>query len=119
MMEFLTFRRMITPLFIQVIFWIGTAGCVISGLIAIVSGFGSSSAPQPQQTPFGPMTVPPSSGGGAGTVMFGLAVLIFGPLIWRIYCELLIVIFKIHSELVAIREGTGPSAQGFPVIPPR
>jgi hypothetical protein len=35
--EYLSFRRMITPIFIQVIFWIFVAVAVISGIIVMVN----------------------------------------------------------------------------------
>jgi len=34
----------------------------------------------------------------------------------RIWCELLILLFKIYDELVAIRTGKPPEAQGFSVL---
>lgn len=33
----------------------------------------------------------------------GLLVTVLGPVLVRIYCELLVVIFKIHESLVAIK----------------
>ncbi|MGD1278226.1 MAG: DUF4282 domain-containing protein [Tepidisphaeraceae bacterium] len=94
--EFLAFRKMITPLIIQIIFWIGVVGCVIEAINFFTYG--------------------------GSAVIFGLFVLIVGPLVVRIYCELLIVIFRIYSELVAIRTGAHPEhggAPGFPVnVPP-
>ncbi len=75
MNDFLAFKKMLTPIIIQVIFWIGIAGFVIAGLGAMFQkGF-----------------------------FTGLAILVFGPIAWRIYCELLIVIFRIHDNLAAIR----------------
>ena len=91
MNEFLSFRKMITPILIQVIFWIGVALCVIAGLIGIIGG---------ARADFG----------GGTQVLEGLLTLLLGPLFVRIYCELLIVIFRIHEELVAIRKGPGGSA---------
>lgn len=38
MSDFWAFRKMITPVIIQVIFWIGVALCVIGGLVLIVGG---------------------------------------------------------------------------------
>lgn len=95
--EFLAFRKMITPLIIQIVFWIGVVGCVIWSIMFF-------------------------SFGGMAIVM-GLLVLVVGPLAVRIYCELLIVMFRIYSELVAIRTGVHPEqggAHGFPmnVAPP-
>ena len=76
--DFLRSRLMITPILIQVIFWIGVGLCVIGGLVAIARGEVS-----------------------------GVVVLLLGPLVVRIYCELLIVIFKILEALTAIRRNTG------------
>jgi len=38
-----------------------------------------------------------------GFVLFGLMYLLVGPLFWRIYCELLILLFRMYDELQAIR----------------
>ena len=43
MNEFLTFRRFLTPMIIQALFWIGSGLCVIMGLISVgtgVAGYG-------------------------------------------------------------------------------
>lgn len=75
--EFLTFRRMVTPVVIQVIFWLGIAGVITTGLVAI-----GTNATE------------------------GVAMIVFGPLVIRIYCELLIVFFRINDHLNEIRENT-------------
>jgi len=42
---------------------------------------------------------------GGGTVVFmGLLYIIIGPIVWRIYCEILIIIFKIHESLEDIKK---------------
>jgi len=69
--EFLTFRRMLTPVIIQIVFWIGIAFIVLGSLGVMVDG-------------------------SAG---FGFLLLVVGPVIWRVYVELLVVIFRIHSGL--------------------
>ena len=38
MNEYLSFRKMITPLIIQILFWVGVAASVITGLIIIIVG---------------------------------------------------------------------------------
>lgn len=84
-MDFLTFRKMFTPVIIQVIFWIGVAACVIGGLILIVAGVGARF--------------------GTGAQVLGGFLLVFlGPLVVRIHCELLIVFFRILDELGKLRE---------------
>jgi hypothetical protein len=72
--EYLTFRRMITPVFIQVIFWIAVVFIVIGGLVALADG-------------------------QAG----GILIILLGPLAARIYAEILIVIFRINDNVAAIR----------------
>jgi hypothetical protein len=48
----------------------------------------------------------------------GIAVLVVGPLLCRIYCELLIVVFRILEELTTIRKQfAAPVGPGFPVMP--
>ena len=87
MNDLLAFRKMITPTVIQVVFWIGVVICVLAGIIGIISG------------------VAGTRGGGA-QVLGGLLTLILGPLFVRIYCELLIIIFRIHDRLTEIRDNT-------------
>ena len=92
--EFLAFRKFITPVFIQVIFWLMVIGAVISALITMFRG-------------------------GVAGFFLGLIWLVVGPVIARIYCELLILLFRIYDELVAMRTGVPPGAAppGFPVTP--
>jgi hypothetical protein len=92
MNDFLAFRKFITPLFIQVIFWLFVVMIVIAGLASMFQG---------------------------GSAIFtGLLMIVVGPLFVRMYCELLILLFRIYDELVAIRTGTPPGAgTGFPVMP--
>lgn len=80
MEDFLKFRKFITPVAIQVIFWLGVAVTLIAGIVAI----------------------------GAGKVQ-GLLMIIFGPIVVRIYCELLMVVFRIYDTLVEVRDKTAGS----------
>lgn len=86
MEDFLKFKKMITPVIIQILFWIGVAVCVIMGLVAMVGGANS---------PYG----------GGQVVLGGLLLIFLGPLAVRIYCELLIVIFSINDTLTDIKNG--------------
>ena len=87
MNDFLAFRKMITPAVIQVIFWIGVAVCVLGGLVAIIQGAGGRY-------------------GGGEQVLSGVLMIILGPIAVRIYCELLIIMFRIHDRLVEIQDNT-------------
>jgi len=89
--EFITFRKMVTPVIIQVIFWIGVAGVVIGGLIAFVGGLISG--------------IGNGSVGDVLMALFGAPIgVVVGLLLVRLYTELLIVIFRIHDSLVEIEQ---------------
>src|SRR5262249_11116777 len=74
--DFLTFRSMLVPIIIQVLFWLGVVIFVIGGIVQATQ-----------------MRDP----------AIGIAMVVLGPFIWRIYCELLIVIFRINETLTAIK----------------
>jgi NADH:ubiquinone oxidoreductase subunit 6 (subunit J) len=94
MEEYLSFRKMITPMLIQVFFWIGVVFVVIASLVMMFKG-------------------------GIPGFLGGLVYLVLGPIFVRIYCELIIVLFKIFEELKALREGLVPTQPtGFPVVSP-
>ncbi|MFG0248720.1 MAG: DUF4282 domain-containing protein [Phycisphaeraceae bacterium JB051] len=80
--DWLTFRKMITPWFVQFIFWIGVLACVLVGVIRIYTGI--------------------KSGGGYMPIVHGLLFLIAGPVVVRLYCEMIVVIFSINSTLTDI-----------------
>jgi len=78
--DFIKFETMITPAVIQVIFWIAVVIAVIAGIVQITHG-------------------------GVG-IITGLLTIIFGPLVARIYCEILIIFFRINDHLRAIQHNT-------------
>lgn len=82
MNDFLNFNKMLTPVIIKVVFWIGIGFSVLVGLMTIISGL--------------------SYYGSGFEVLFGLIIIVVGPLIVRIYCELLIIAFKMHESLQEI-----------------
>ena len=75
--DFLSFRKMITPVIIQVVFWLGVVGCVLTGLGALLGGQG----------------------------LYGLGLIVIGPIVVRIECELLILLFRMHDALQEIKAG--------------
>ena len=82
--DFWAFKRMITPAIIQILFWVGSIITMIFGIIQIVIGVTESY-------------------GGGGLVLVGLITTLIGPLIIRIYCELLILLFRMHETLIEIK----------------
>ncbi len=82
MSDFWSFRKMVTPVIIEILFWVGVIVCLIAGLILVVAGIKTS---QPQ------------------SVLSGVLLIIFGPLAVRVYCEILIVFFRINETLTEIK----------------
>ena len=72
--DFLSFRRMVSPTIIQVLFWIGVVATILAGLSMIANR-------QPA----------------------GWLVLVMGPLFVRIVSEMLILFFRINETLTDIR----------------
>ncbi|MGH7052865.1 MAG: hypothetical protein ACREFA_03490 [Stellaceae bacterium] len=60
--DFLRFETMITPVLIQVIFWLAVVIAIIAGIVRIGHG-------------------------GAGGIAEGIALIILGPILARIYAE--------------------------------
>jgi hypothetical protein len=79
--DFLSFRKMITPIIIQILFWLGVLIAIVYGIVGIVSGVVRSNV-----TP----------------LLYGLLALILGPVAVRIYCEILILFFRINETLTEI-----------------
>ena len=94
--DFLAFRKMISPVVIQIIFWLGVIACVATAL-SIMGGNSSYGAGLP-----------------VNPKIAGVVVLILGPLVVRFYCELLIVLFRMYDSMRVIERNT---AGGPPPAP--
>ena len=84
--DFIKFRKMITPMIIQVLFWIGAVLSVLGGLVTMATSFGRY-------------------GGGGAQFLGGLLVIVLGPVVVCIYCELLILFFRMNETLNEIKDG--------------
>ena len=73
---FSNFKLMLTPIFIKIIFWVGVVLVGIFGLFTMVTL----------------------------NFFFGFIILLVGPIPWRIYCELMILLFNIHESIEKIAE---------------
>jgi len=74
------FDSMLTPKIITFVYWLMLLSVVISGLGTMFSG------------------------AGFGSFIMGLAMIIGGAVFARIWCELLIVLFKIHENMKKIAD---------------
>jgi len=84
--DFLKFRKMITPAIIQILFYIGAGISVLVGLIIMGSAFS-------RYTPTG------------AALLGGLLTIVLGPILVRIYCEILILFFRMNETLAEIKNG--------------
>jgi len=71
MKDLFVFDAMLTPKIITFVYWLFLALSVISGLTTMFSG----------------------------SVLMGLGIIVGGSILSRIYCELMIVLFKIHENI--------------------
>ena len=85
MRDFWAFRTMVTPIIIQILFWIGAILCLITGAIMVIYGASQFQA-------------------GDGQYLWkGVLLFVLGPLGVRIYCEILMVFFRINETLTEIK----------------
>jgi len=76
--DFLAFRRMITPIMIQIIFWVGAVLSSMAGIFMMISAIKFSNV---------------------GGIFLGFFTMLLGPIAVRIYCELLIIFFRMNETL--------------------
>ena len=127
--DYLLFRRMITPIAIQVIFWIFVAGFLVEGFQVVASQFssdrkreralerawGEPSESRPSRRHEQPSTARPRRTerrmvvDTRRLVALGRAFLLYCvvlPLALRIACEGVIVVFQIHKSVCQIERNT-------------
>jgi len=92
MKKILNFDVMVAPLVIKILFWIGAAFCIIMGLLSIVQGFGAYI-------------------GGGELILSGLLLIVLGPVAIRVYCELLIIMFKMFDTMKSIQRSLDNQSQ--------
>ncbi|MCE9554649.1 MAG: DUF4282 domain-containing protein [Planctomycetes bacterium] len=83
LVDILVFRRMIVPVIVQAIFWIGVVLSILSGLGTIVQGMQNNFS--------------------VSQITIGFLTLVLGPVWVRVTCEIVIVIFRINETLSDIR----------------
>ena len=90
-MGYFSFERMMTPAFVKVIYFIGFVALTAAGVaLAIWAGMKLNDA-----------TIDRSL--GWRYVGLGVAAVVVGNIVWRVFCELWVVLFGIHSELISMR----------------
>ena len=93
MAGYFSFNKMITTSFVKVIYFLGFIALTAAGLaLTTWAGLGLYQANISRQLGWRYVAI------GAGTV-------IVGNLVWRVVCELWIVLFNIHTRLASIDDG--------------
>ena len=77
--DFLLFRRMLTPILLQIVFWLGVLACLITAVIDFSHHHWTD----------------------------GLLALLLGPILVRVASEILILLFSIHELLNTIKNKSG------------
>ena len=91
--SYFSFERMITPGFVKVVYFLGFIALTAAGVaLAIWAGMQLNDA-----------TIDRSL--GWRYVAYGVALVLVGNIVWRVFCELWVVLFGIHAELVSVRHG--------------
>ncbi len=80
MKDFFTFRRMLTPWLINLLFWLVTLAVMGTGIVDVFKG----------------------------EVLKGLEIMFIGPILVRIMCEIVIVFFRMNETLTDIRNKNTP-----------
>lgn len=87
MNAFFSFEKFITPTIIKILFWIMLIVVIIAGIASIIAGIKSSY-------------------GGAALVFLGIGYIIIGPILVRVYTELLLLLFVMNDSLKEIKKNT-------------
>lgn len=90
---YLSFEKMITTTFVKVIYFIGFLAITAGGVaLAVWAGMQLNDARIDRVL-------------GWQYVAAGVGLVVIGNLVWRVFCELWVVLFEIHAELVSVRYG--------------
>src|SRR5262245_21313320 len=98
--DFLTFRRMLLPLLIQIIFWLGVLAFIGAGLAVLFDkAEGVNLSQYADREPMKTLNV----SGDTLKAVVGLTLCLAGPIVWRLICEVMIVLFRINGTLTDMR----------------
>ena len=90
---YFSFERMITTAFVKVIYFIGFLAITAGGVaLAVWAGMQLNDARIDRVL-------------GWRYVAAGVGLVVIGNLVWRVFCELWVVLFEIHAELASVRHG--------------
>jgi hypothetical protein len=76
MQDLLGFDKMVTPIIIRILYFLGLLGVLVATVVSLFQG----------------------------RILAAIGILVFGAIMVRVYSELLILLFRIHDNLVSINQ---------------
>ncbi len=105
-MGYFSFERMITITFVKVLYFVGFIAITASGVaLAVWAGMKLNDATIARDL-------------GWRYVAAGVVMMVLGNIVWRVFCELWVVLFGIHSELAWIRHTSNLNGLRHPTTEP-
>lgn len=95
---FFSFRTMISPIAIEIIYVLGLLGLTSAGIVMILMGLNLMGSGVEKLNIFGRQT--PFN----KQILIGIALIVFGNLVWRFLCESSILLFRIRDILGSIEK---------------
>jgi hypothetical protein len=96
MSAYFSFERMITTSFVKVVYFLGFLLLTVGGIgLMVWAGLQLNDATIDRTL-------------GWRYVALGAAIFVVGNIVWRVVCELWVVLFGIHAELVSLRYALHP-----------
>jgi hypothetical protein len=93
MAAYFSFEKMVTTTFVKVVYFLGFLAITAGGVaLAVWAGMQLNDAQIDRVL-------------GWRYVAAGVGLVVIGNIVWRVFCELWVVLFEIHAELVSVRHG--------------
>ncbi|MCM8812714.1 MAG: DUF4282 domain-containing protein [Candidatus Omnitrophica bacterium] len=90
MKDFILFKKMVTPIIVQIFFWGGLLYCMVMGMMTMAAGGGMRD--------------------GSGKVFWGFGLLLAGPLVVRMACEMVLMLYKIFENFSGLNQPAAAAA---------
>jgi hypothetical protein len=98
--DFILFKQMGAPYLIHFVFWPVVALLLYWGVAYTWDSFGGK-----KELEMMGQKITVDTKFSFREMLFGLAIFFFGPIIWRVYCETILVFFRINETLKDVRHG--------------